>query len=547
MHSASTVASHRLRALLTVARALAQVDDEQLLLQLIAESAREALGYTSCVVAVRDDAGRFVVRAGSGCSKELLATVQARPWTTEVYELLAGAASRIGAVLWVPPEHPVRSLPVIREVIVPTPASGAPGSWRQGSLLFVPLSGEDGQVLGWLNPDDPAGGQLPTEGEAALLETFAHLASVALHLVQGRAAARTRAQLADAEHEQLRRLLGAMATVRGSLDLDAVLGEIARGVVRAGGFGRAAIYLRDEADPLLRVRATAGVAPEEDTRLRSTSVPMEVFLPLMDPAMLISRSYLFDHRRFTLPGELEELLSVPADDGRVREEGHWHPQDTLTVPLVDEDGRLSGVITVDEPDSGLLPDRAQIEKLEFFAEQCSIALNQARAHEEVRAMAELDPLTGLKNRRSLVLCLDREIAAARLTGRPCSVLFCDVDHFKRINDRHGHAQGDAVLVAVAQVMTERRRNTDLVARYGGEEFVIALPDTTSAAAARLAESVRRRVAEITGFDFSVRISIGVATFTGGPTDCADVLAAADQALYRAKQDGRDRVVASASA
>lgn len=441
MQAVTTVDSHRLRALLTVARALAQVDDEQLLLQLVAESARDALGYTSCVVAVRDDAGRFAVRAGSGCSRELLAMVQARPWTSGVYDLLAGAANRIGGVLWVAPEHPVRSLPAIREVIVSTPASGTPGSWRPGSLLFVPLTDDAGEVLGWLNPDDPAGGELPTEGEAALLETFAHLASVALQLVRGRAAARSRAELADAEHEQLRRLLQAMTTVRGSLDLDAVLGEIARGVVRAGGFARAAIYLRDEASPLLHVRATAGLSETENARLRSTPVPIELFLPLMDPAMLVSRSYLFDHSRFTLPEALEDLLSVPDDDGRPWTQGRWHAQDTLTVPLTSEDGELSGVISVDEPNSGLLPERAEIEKLEFFAKQCSIALAQARAHQQVRTMAEVDSLTGLKNRRALVVSLDREIAAARLTGRPCSVLFADIDHFKEITTATGTPEG----------------------------------------------------------------------------------------------------------
>jgi len=169
----------------------------------------------------------------------------------------------------------------------------------------------------------------------------------------------------------------------------------------------------------------------------------------MQPEMLVSRSYFLDHRRFKIPLELNDKLNTPARD-REWADGQWHPEDMLTVKIVDADGGLLGLISVDEPVNGLIPDRAHVQAIEFFADQCAVAVTHARRYEEVRAEALTDSLTGLANRRALDAAVVRAIARARRDAALCTVLFIDIDHFKDINDSLGHAVGDSVLQAVGR-------------------------------------------------------------------------------------------------
>jgi diguanylate cyclase (GGDEF)-like protein len=171
-----------------------------------------------------------------------------------------------------------------------------------------------------------------------------------------------------------------------------------------------------------------------------------------------------------------------------------------------------------------------------------------------------DALTGLDNRRSLNATLDREWNRARRNGRALSMLFIDIDHFKRFNDALGHEVGDGVLILVAEgIRASVGRSSDLVARYGGEEFAVLLPDTTAESANALAEAIRQRVQAMQlahyGSDFNcVTVSIGCATCTPRYALNGNVLvAAADKQMYAAKQAGRncvrsvrmrDRVVAA---
>lgn len=158
-----------------------------------------------------------------------------------------------------------------------------------------------------------------------------------------------------------------------------------------------------------------------------------------------------------------------------------------------------------------------------------------------------DPLTGLANRRQWDRRLADEWERSRRHRRPLSVVMADLDHFKRINDEHGHAAGDLVLQAVADLLSYGVRGPDTVARLGGEEFGILLPETGDDEAAAAAERLRQAVAdlELAGLpDLDVRLSLGVASVDGDtprPADADDLVAAADRALYRAKRQGRDRV------
>jgi diguanylate cyclase (GGDEF)-like protein len=154
-----------------------------------------------------------------------------------------------------------------------------------------------------------------------------------------------------------------------------------------------------------------------------------------------------------------------------------------------------------------------------------------------------DPLTNLLNRRSASLALDQLIGRARLSGQPLSLVSLDLDHFKRINDTHGHEAGDGVLAAVAAVLTNNCRATDLVARVGGEEFLLVLHDTDEAGARRAAEKVRQAISAsvIPASHEPLTASFGVTSLRASDHDQTEMLRRADRAMYHVKETGRDRV------
>ncbi|HEX9873939.1 MAG TPA: diguanylate cyclase [Deferrimonas sp.] len=163
-------------------------------------------------------------------------------------------------------------------------------------------------------------------------------------------------------------------------------------------------------------------------------------------------------------------------------------------------------------------------------------------------LSNTDPLTGLHNRRYLMDTLAREVERSCRTDIPLSLVMIDIDHFKRVNDTYGHQVGDAVLVAVAALLQGQLRPYDTAARFGGEEFVLVLPSTELAAAGAVAERLRKLTANLSfakegAADLGLTISAGVAIVSPGSiVNADDLIRQADTALYRAKQDGRNRVV-----
>jgi diguanylate cyclase (GGDEF)-like protein len=167
------------------------------------------------------------------------------------------------------------------------------------------------------------------------------------------------------------------------------------------------------------------------------------------------------------------------------------------------------------------------------------------AQHGMELMAHTDPLTELRNRRSLMLELTREMAVAARFALPLAVIEFDLDHFKEINDVYGHQTGDRVLVAVARYTERRLRATDIVGRLGGEEFLILAPGTAMPDATRVAEELRSSLTErpMANDRAWVTASFGVTVYEPGDTPEA-MLARADKALYAAKREGRNRVVAA---
>jgi two-component system cell cycle response regulator len=167
-------------------------------------------------------------------------------------------------------------------------------------------------------------------------------------------------------------------------------------------------------------------------------------------------------------------------------------------------------------------------------------------------MAITDGLTGLFNRRYMENHLATLVDQSAARGKPIAVMVLDIDYFKAINDTHGHDAGDDVLREFALRVRKCIRNIDLACRYGGEEFVLVMPETDKAVATMVAERLRRRIAsEPFGIQqgarsLEVTISIGIAAASGSADTAAAILKRADQALYQAKRDGRNRVVPDAA-
>jgi diguanylate cyclase (GGDEF)-like protein len=168
-------------------------------------------------------------------------------------------------------------------------------------------------------------------------------------------------------------------------------------------------------------------------------------------------------------------------------------------------------------------------------------------HEEIYRLSTVDGLTQIFNKRYFAETLERELSRARRYDRPLALLMFDLDHFKKCNDTHGHRTGDYVLREIADLVRTRARKVDIVARYGGEEFAVILPEIALDGASQFGEKVRAMVEDevfsFEGADIRITISVGVAELDPSIANSDDLIAKADERLYRAKEAGRNKVVA----
>ncbi|MCA9495060.1 MAG: GGDEF domain-containing protein, partial [Myxococcales bacterium] len=187
---------------------------------------------------------------------------------------------------------------------------------------------------------------------------------------------------------------------------------------------------------------------------------------------------------------------------------------------------------------------AELEEARFREQELADA--QQRLTEQnilLRELSVVDELTGLRNRRYFDRTMSYEMDRVRRYDRTLSLVMIDVDHFKRINDTYGHDMGDCVLKAVARLLEDSVRKSDVASRYGGEEFGLVLPETRAVGAYHVAERVRSSVEAAVIEGMRITVSVGVATASPDWTgDVMGLVRAADQALYRAKREGRNRIV-----
>lgn len=403
-------------------------------------------------------------------------------------------------------------------VVLGCAASAVVAAWWLARATTNPLAGLAAAA------DRVAAGDLTTRVPARGKDEIGRLATAFNHMTRELS---TYVNALTASRDQLRGQLGVLGdTLSSTHDLDRILQVILQTARHATG-AASGVVLLDESGVLvgkctegidMQVRVPVGQGLVGSVAATGTPRTGRVVRdgPLLDPGEPTCRTYV------VVPFCLGETRGPTGARG--------------VLALYDRHGRDDF-------------DDTDLDTLRTFAGQAAVAVDNVRVHEEAQRLSVTDSLTGLFNYRSLRDTLRRETERAARFGRRLAVLVMDLDHFKDINDRFGHAAGDAVLVEFAQRIRNEIREVDIAFRHGGEEFALLLPETDEAGgvavAERLGEAIRRVPIEVPargdGADLTVpvTVSIGIAVFPDHGSTGPAVFRAADEALYAAKAAGRD--------
>jgi diguanylate cyclase (GGDEF)-like protein len=394
------------------------------------------------------------------------------------------------------------------------------GEVHVGSLLAVPVW--TAEVVYGVLVADMLEIQALTGGAHDLLESFAAMAADAI--------LRTRASLG---REELGQEFKAVYVVSRDLAALTERAEVCRLLIRSARqlvpLEAAAVVMEDQAATRYVVEEGHGWAREFEGR--------EVALTERTWTAWVLRSaddpYLLDN----VSGHDDRMPILVLDEGSDRAES------LLAVPLGPRDRRLGALMIMGRRGAF---DAAASRVLGVLANQAAAALSTIQMTDRIKDMAMRDGLTGLYNRRAFDDQLRHALGRADREKGRLGLVLLDIDHFKKLNDTFGHPAGDAVLRHTAHVVEHHLRRADEAARFGGEEFALILPNTDEAGAVRLAERVRGAVEKaqlvFEGARLSVTVSLGAAVWPYDGQDEESLIAAADRALYAAKQAGRNRVV-----
>lgn len=236
----------------------------------------------------------------------------------------------------------------------------------------------------------------------------------------------------------------------------------------------------------------------------------------------------------------DDLLARGAPEDTER--GPAPPDREIRVPLRTA-GQIIGLLVAPRPPAAV--DPAALQTVEAAAAGLAVAIRNLQLFRELHENSLRDPLTGCMARAHGLEIVDAELRRARRSQQPVSLIVVDVDHLKDVNSRHGYQCGDAVLAAVGRRLREALRRSDLKCRYGGEEFVILLPETALIGARRVAETIRREIADRplpwNGDELTVTASLGVTQVLPGEVNVGAVIARAEAAVRRAQQEGHNTV------
>jgi diguanylate cyclase (GGDEF)-like protein len=380
------------------------------------------------------------------------------------------------------------------------------------SMLVVPMSWES-RVLGVIVVSREGLDRF-SEGDQRMLEVFASYAA------QSMVGAEAFAELERQRHElanrldRQHRLLEISEQLLATLEPTGVLGQIADSLGALITYDSLAIFRLDHA---AGVRRAIVVRDPDAEAILAHTPPIEAGINgwaiARGEAVLANEAHV-DPRAIQIPG-------TPVT-----------PESLIVCPLV-ADGTTVGTLNVARMGADrqrFSPDEFELARL--FATQASIAMRNAEAHGAVRLAAEHDPLTDLRNRGSFA----RDTVAAVERGQGFALLSLDLDHFKGFNDTLGHQAGDNLLVRIGEALREAVRGSDLAYRNGGDEFALMVPGASRQAAGEIAERVRAAIVA-TGVEGApvVTASVGIALFPDDAASAADLVALADQAMYRAKR------------
>jgi diguanylate cyclase (GGDEF)-like protein len=372
------------------------------------------------------------------------------------------------------------------------------------------------------------------------VSAFVALASIAAFFVGRRIGAhRARADVAEAEVAELRADLVAAKAAQDALASD---------LAQLGAYGNLLIEATDLAEAL-----------QTSQQLLSRLLPGSAgsIYPLIDGEGLSEATHLWGNHAAQLRPQAtwndcralgtNKLHCAHSGDANqlcahVVANGHAAPFSTACIPLQVQADSL-GWLTLTAPGTEGIPKLAVAVAA---AEQLAQALANLRLRESLRDLSVRDPLTGLFNRRYLAESLGREMARSKRRGLPLTVMMMDLDHFKAFNDNYGHSAGDAVLVAFARLLHNNFRSEDIACRLGGEEFIMIMPEMDRTVALRRAEEMLGATMAIQlvheGRELPpITVSIGLAMQPEDGTLPEELMKAADQAVYRAKAAGRNRV------
>jgi len=399
--------------------------------------------------------------------------------------------------------------------------------------LWLPLV-MPGKVIGLLSIGLGRDGNPVDVAELSFLSSLANQAALAINsarLYQSIEVARRRL---DRSLHQLSMLFDVTRALSAVSDLTGLLRLILERAIDAVDAEKGSLMLMNEAGEELEVRVVFGLPDKEiERKINEGELTCRTFKPGEGVAGTVLQTGK-PHR-----------VDNTEDEGSFTDRETSHVRSILCVPLTVEDDTL-GVINITNR-KGTEPFRDEDEEiLGALADQAAVAIARARLYEA----AITDGLTGLYIRRFVMHRLREEVRRTRRYGNQLSVVMCDIDHFKQVNDNHGHPAGDAVLVRVADVLRAGlRTEVDVAGRYGGEEFLLLLPQTTARAAVVAAERLRKSTEQLrvdVGDDepLQVTMSFGIAELDiesgEGP---AELIARADAALYASKEAGRNRVTA----